>query len=198
MDADILLQSLSKYNFKLSSTGRLSCMFLEQGIDNFLEASKYIHLLPYRRNKLNNDLAIVLTEHCGTCSTKHALLKAVAEENERNEVRFILGMYRMNERNTPQVKEVLREHHLDYLPEAHTYLKIHGAIFDFTKPDFGIQYFLEDLVFELEITAKDIGDYKNNLHKEYLSNWLLNAGTKGLSLEDLWNIRELCIQQISK
>ena len=39
-------------------------------------------------------------------------------------IKLILGMYKMRTTNTPKIGTTLSEHQLDYMPEAHCYLKI--------------------------------------------------------------------------
>jgi len=53
----------------------------------------------------------VHTEGRGTCTTKHALLAELATE-QRLPVALVLGIYLMNERNTPSVGSVLARHGL--------------------------------------------------------------------------------------
>jgi len=53
----------------------------------------------------------VLNERRGPCSTKHALLKALADE-QGLPIRLMLGIYEMNARNTPGIGRVLEEHHM--------------------------------------------------------------------------------------
>ena len=42
----------------------------------------YIKNLPYGRNSNRTDFSLVFTEHKGTCSSKHALLKQLADTNK--------------------------------------------------------------------------------------------------------------------
>jgi hypothetical protein len=60
----------------------------------------------------------VLEEGCGTCTTKHATLTELARE-QRIDVQLVLGIYEMNERNTPGVGRVLGAYGLSCIPEAH-------------------------------------------------------------------------------
>src|SRR5215471_3157718 len=101
--------------------GPVSAAFLGLGIDDFRRAGQYVRDLPYGRNAATSDLLAALNERKGTCSTKHALLKALASE-QGLPIRLMLGIYEMNARNTPGVGQVLEEHHLPCIPEAHCYL----------------------------------------------------------------------------
>ncbi|MBK9108126.1 MAG: hypothetical protein IPM92_07010 [Saprospiraceae bacterium] len=194
--SEFVRDTFLKFEFKPGSCRPITQLFLDRGIHNFFVACNDVKLLPYRRIHHENDPGAVLTEHCGTCSSKHALLKTVAAENQHDEVRLMLGIYRMNEINTPEVKEILKKYQLNYLPEAHNYLKIHGEIFDFTKPNFDIRKFSGDIIFEHEILPENIVNFKTNLHKNYLNHWIQESKLENIELEDLWMIRELCIQQL--
>ena len=44
-----------------------------------------------------------MKENKGTCSSKHAFLKKVADWNNIKNVKLILGMYQMNELNTQKI-----------------------------------------------------------------------------------------------
>lgn len=59
----------------LSHHKPISNLFLTLSITTFREALKYVHELPYGRNNNRTDYLLVISEKCGTCSTKHALIK---------------------------------------------------------------------------------------------------------------------------
>jgi hypothetical protein len=54
--------------------------FHQLGLTDFHQACDYVWQLAYGRNRDNHDWRAVLTEKCGTCSSKHRLLKALADE----------------------------------------------------------------------------------------------------------------------
>ncbi|MEO8071760.1 MAG: hypothetical protein ABI686_00790 [Acidobacteriota bacterium] len=56
--------------------------------------------MPYGRNSNRADFNLVLKENRGMCATKHALLAALAAEHNQP-VFLTLGIYEMNEGNTP-------------------------------------------------------------------------------------------------
>ncbi|MBI3233912.1 MAG: hypothetical protein HYZ42_07700 [Bacteroidetes bacterium] len=111
-----------KPNFDITSSGQISHEFLNRGIVTFEQAANYIQLLPYRRNVDKKDISCVFRDYCGTCSTKHSLLKQLASENNFDGITLILGLFKMNGTNTPKVSKTLARYHLDYIPEAHNYL----------------------------------------------------------------------------
>lgn len=174
----------------------LSNACISKGLTSFNEAFLYIKQLPYGRTSNRSDYALVIKEGKGTCSTKHAFLKALAIENKIDDLELCLGIFQMNAKNTPKIKSILEQYDLSYIPEAHCYLKGDDNIIDITFPNESQPIFKETLVFEETILPKQIGDYKIELHQNYLKSWI-EKDNIALSFEDLWTIRETCIQTIS-
>ena len=188
---------INQPDFDIKSMGQISKEFTDRNIVTFKQASLFIKQLAYGRNADKNNLATVFTDNCGTCSTKHALLKRLADENEFEKVKLIVGLFKMNKKNTPQVSSTLQKYNLEYIPEAHCYLKFEDKIIDLTKLNSKPTDFLDELIEEIEILPEQITDFKVNYHKNYLASWLDNNKQINLSLNDLWKIREECIQQLS-
>ena len=74
--------------------------------------------IPYGRITERSRYWLVLDEGRGTCTTKHATLAALARE-QGIDVRLMLGIYEMSERNTPGVGPVLSAHGLTRKRVAH-------------------------------------------------------------------------------
>lgn len=185
------------FNFQIESDGEISQLFRKRAITDFPGAAAFIRTLPYGRNADKTNLSTVFSDNCGTCSTKHAVLKLLAEENNFEGVELTLGLFRMNARNTIEVAETLSKYGLDHIPEAHNYLKYRGEIMDCTKPDSSASDFIDDLLEETTISPGKITDYKVAYHKAYLGKWLKDNPEIRYSLEELWSIRELCIQDLA-
>lgn len=158
---------------------------------------EFILYLPYGRNDNKYDLKSVFRNACGTCSTKHAILKALADENDFKGLKLMLGIFKMNGQNSPQILSTLRRYGLDYLPEAHNYLKYENNIIDLTKPGFMLSTDSGELLTEQEIEVAQITDYKISFHKEYISRWLENENEIKYSAEEIYRIRESCIMDLS-
>jgi hypothetical protein len=183
----------SEFNFSINAGGTISQCFLERGITDFKGAAGFIQSLPYGRNKDKTDLATVFTDGCGTCSTKHALLKQLAIENDIDGVQLILCIYKMGEINSPAVRYVLQKYGLAYVPEAHNYLRINGDILDITRRGWSIGPFQEDIISEIEILPDQVTDFKVGYHKQVISNWLEDDPTILYTSDELFAIREECI-----
>jgi hypothetical protein len=189
-------EALDPISFK--PEGAVTAAFLRIRTENLRAAAKYVRCLPYARNTRPDDPLIVLIEGRGTCSTKHALLRRLAIE-QNLDLALVLGIYEMAEQNTPGVGEILRKYDLVSMPEAHCYLRMAGRRIDVTRvvdqaPFAAISRFLH----EEDIEPAQITDYKIALHKQFLLRWISdNRGLGGRSLADLWKIREECIAQLS-
>ncbi len=181
-------------NFELDPEKPISKSFRKLEIHSFSKAMQFIKNLPYERNSDKSDWTIVFREMKGTCSTKHALLKKLADENQQNEVKLMLGIFKMNSNNTSKVKNTLIQNGLDYIPEAHNYLKINDKIYDCTSKNSSEISFVNDLIQEIEIQPNQISEFKLEYHKNFLKKWIAD---KPFTLEEIWTIREQCIADLS-
>ncbi|MEH6536081.1 MAG: hypothetical protein V7719_06795 [Psychroserpens sp.] len=184
-------------NFNLSKSQSLSKQCIIKGLTDFYSVFNYIKQLPYGRLANRSDYTLILRENKGTCSTKHAFLKAIAIENGIEDLKLCLGVFKMNAKNTPKLKLVLEQHDLDYIPEAHCYLKHNETIMDITFGNDGDPAFVDTLMHEEFIIPEHIGDYKVELHQSFLKSWIANENLE-FSFDELWKIRESCILAISK
>ena len=183
-------------NTIFTSKDPLTTLVTNLGIHNWNELTTYIQQLPYGRNENRTDFSLVLTEQRGTCSSKHAVLKKIAELNNFTHIKLVIGIYKMNSQNTPKIGETLKNSFLAYIPEAHCYLKIENKRFDFTNIDSIACAFEKDLLEEIEILPEQVTEFKIKKHQNFLKNWL-NKQQIELDFNKLWEIREQCIQQIS-
>ncbi|WP_206531791.1 GNAT family N-acetyltransferase [Sphingobacterium sp. DR205] len=184
-------------DFKIESgSGTISESFTAIGINTFQQASKWVSDLDYRRNHNKNNKLVLFDEQCGTCSTKHALLKLLADENENTSLKLILGIFKMNGKNTLAIKDTLERYKLKYIPEAHSYFRTKNYILDFTGIGVNETKFELDLLNEVEINPDQISEYKVQYHRNFLSHWI-EENKIPYSLDELWKIREGCIRAIT-
>ncbi|MDA9774257.1 hypothetical protein N9B82_04805, partial [Saprospiraceae bacterium] len=182
-----------------------------EGNDNFLKTFKdldihdyqglksYVHALPYGRNADKEDVLCVLRDGKGTCSTKHALLANVAEEKGITAIKLMLVMYKMKESNTKGVGAVLNKYNLEYIPEAHNYLREKGVVSDITFPGvYNSSLSADDIFEEKEIESYQIAGYKVAYHQVFMRTWLLNNPQIPYTFQELWSIREECIQALAQ
>ncbi len=170
--------------------GPLSEKAINLGIKDAPLLAAWIKNLPYGRNTNRADYASALTENKGTCSTKHALYKAIADENHWPGVELYMAMFWMNAETTPRIKQILLNHNMKEIPEAHTYLRIHGVFTDLTGLNNSLAE--EQLEDEMEISPTDIGMMKEIMHKGFIAEWIEECELEWTE-QEIWKIREECI-----
>ena len=188
---------MQQLDFKINSSGIISKTFLANNISTFLQATKFVAKLNYGRNENKKDLTTVFTDNYGTCSTKHALLKSLADENDFKSLKLMLGIFRMNSINTPKIAETLKPYNLNYILEAHNYLNWENNILDYTNETSLSANFYKDLVVETEIQPNEILEFKINYHRNILTEWIKEYKPIGLTIDKLWLVREQCIKDLS-
>jgi hypothetical protein len=181
----------------LLSSDALTQIALGNGLDTWGKLLDFVRALPYGRTANRIDLGLVLKERKGTCSSKHALLKMVADANGIKDVRLVLAMYKMSEANTGPMGGILSENGLDHVPEAHCYLKINGKRVDLTNPKASIGKIEDAILEELEIEPNQVGDFKLEYHQQFLKRWIMENNIE-MDFEKVWRIREACIAALSK
>jgi len=162
---------------------------------DFNELIEKIRMIPYGRNSNHFDFSLILTENKGTCSSKHAYLKDFANKNNIKNVKLIIGIYKMNERNTA-IGKLLSDNNLDYIPEAHCYLKIDSIPIDVTSRKSFYHSIKDAILEEIEIMPIQVADFKVEYHQNYLKNWI-EATNQTKTFEEIWAIREQCIAFLS-
>ena len=183
-------------NRPFSAVGPYTSLFRIAGIHDFAGAARHVRALPYGRIADRQKLWLVLEEARGSCTTKHALLAELARE-QGIDVHLTLGMYEMNERNTPGVGRVLSAYRLEYIPEAHCYLRYEDGRIDVTGLPAAAEP-IDHFLHEEPITVDQIGAYKHDVHQRYLHSWIAHTDfVRGRSLEEIWCIREACIAALA-
>ena len=184
-------------NWSLKSNDNLTQIAKNYGLNNWTELIDFIKRLPYGRNKNRTDFELVLIEKKGTCSSKHATLKEIANRNNFLGVKLILGMYKMNNNNTPKIGNELLKNSIEYIPEAHCYLKINDQRIDLTTKNSDFKKIESDIIEEIEIQPSQVGEFKINYHKNYIRNWLTKADID-FDFDQIWKIREQCIRNLTE
>jgi hypothetical protein len=177
------------------SKDNLTTLVKDKGIQNWSELIDYTQKLPYGRNQNREDFSLVIKENKGTCSSKHSFLKKIADLNNFDNVKLILGMYRMNHLNTPKIGDALLKYGLEYIPEAHCYLKLNNQRIDITNPFSDIDNLICNIIEEIEIEPEQVNTFKVDYHKKFIHNWIKENEIK-MHFEEIWQIRERCIKKL--
>ena len=164
---------------------------------NFDELINKVKNIPYGRNTNRYDFSLVLSENKGTCSSKHALLKDFADKNEIENVKLFIGIFKMDEVNTPKLGDLLSKNNIKYIPEAHCYLKINQIPVDATTSDSFYDKIKQDIMEEIEILPNQVSDFKVAYHKAFLKKWIKETNQNN-TFEEIWRIREECISKLSE
>jgi hypothetical protein len=162
----------------------------------FKELIDKVKNLPYGRNANRYDFSLVISENKGTCSSKHAFLKDFADKNEIENVKLYIGIFKMSEANTPKLGDLLLKNNIEYIPEAHCYLKINQIPVDVTTSDSFYDNIKQDIMEEIEIIPNQVSDFKVEYHKAFLKKWIKETNQNN-TFEEIWKIREQCIEKLS-
>jgi hypothetical protein len=163
----------------------------------FIELIDKVKNIPYGRNANRHDFTLILSENKGTCSSKHAFLKDFADKNEIENVKLYIGIFKMNEVNTPKLGDLLSKNNINYIPEAHCYLKINQVPVDATTSDSFYDKIKHDILEEIEIIPNQVSDFKVAYHKAFLKKWIEETNQNN-TFEEIWKIREQCISNLSE
>jgi hypothetical protein len=182
------------YQTPLSSSDLLTQQIRASGIHSWEDLLTYVKNIPYGRNANREDFSLVLKENKGSCSSKHAFLKEVANQNNIPNIKLIIGIYKMNETNT-KIGTLLSDNGIDFIPEAHCYLKINKDRIDCTTPKSNFSKIDKDILEEID--PFQVGQFKIDYHQNFIKKWLSTSKTV-TSFEQLWAIREQCIAFLSQ
>lgn len=166
--------------------------------NTFEEVCLNIQNLPYKRNNNKENIFCVIEDQGGTCSTKHAFLKYYADKNKIENIKLIVGIFKMDSQNTPKISKILEKYHLKEIPEAHNYLKINNKIHDYTRRNSKPEDFINDLIEEIEIEPSQITTFKVEYHQKFIEKYLKENPEIPYSAQEFWQIREECISALQQ
>ena len=184
-------------NYKLNSNDNLTKLAKNNGVYTWNDLKKFVKELPYGRNENRKNFELVISEKKGTCSSKHALLKKIADNNKIPNIELVMGIYKMNELNTPKIGDELTKNLIEYIPEAHCYLKIKNQHIDLTSTNSEFKMIQKFIIHEKIIEPEQVGEFKVEYHKSFIKKWINDNNIKK-SFEEVWETRENCIKNLSK
>jgi hypothetical protein len=153
---------------ELRPEGPAQDAFLRLGITTFHDACRCVHELPYRRTSGDGDAARVLTEQCGTCSTKHGVVAVLARELGLP-VQQYLGFYVLTDSVAPGIGALLKPVGLAGLPYTHCFLQYEGVRIDLTDGnDTGKALPVPPFDFVVPVPAGASRDERQRIYLEHL------------------------------
>lgn len=164
---------------------------------NFEELIEQVKHIPYGRNSNRTDFSLVVKENKGTCSSKHAFLKESANKHHIENVKLFIGVFKMTEKNTPKITPLLSRNTINYIPEAHCYLKVNENVVDVTSETSFYENIKNDILEEFEIEAEQVTNWKIKFHQDFIKNWIMENDIS-LSFNEVWKIREECIEKLAE
>lgn len=180
----------------LTSNDELTTLIVESGVVTWDDLVRVVEQFHYGRNLNREDFDLVWSERKGTCSSKHAFLKHVADLNKIPDITLMLCIYEMKEENTEGVGDVLTQYKLSSIPEAHCYLSTPMGKIDVTTAQSSFSKIANDVLKEEIINAVDVVKYKVQQHKSFVDLWA--EKNTHLSGSEVWKIREACIQALEQ
>lgn len=182
-------------NLQIENKGLISNYLLQKGIHNFAQLIHFLKYMPYGRNTQRENPLCILSEGVGTCSTKHGLIKLLAEEQNWQEIKLILCLFKISAENTPKIANILIANGISYLPEAHCYILKEGEAVDVTNESADFEAIKSAILYEESIEVAQLGDYKVHFHQKYIREWIVEEGIP-FSFKEIWKIREDCIKAL--
>lgn len=183
-------------NFRIKPDGRISQLCLNQGLLHLEDVIHHLRDIPYGRTSDKRDLAMVLIERKGTCTAKHALLSQLAAENGVSAIKLALCTYNLDERTHPEIAPVLKRYSLNSIPEARCFIKYQGGIYNLCGHQSPVH---PEIVSEIEIAPMQTATFKRRYHRNYIENWLqIEKMNRQWSTDDIWRIREKCIEAVEE
>ncbi|MCJ8289113.1 MAG: hypothetical protein HRT58_08920 [Crocinitomicaceae bacterium] len=182
-------------DIQLESSDPLTIDIVESGVVTWEDLIRCVQTFHYGRNSKRSDVSLVWSERKGSCSSKHAFLKHMADLNDIQNVDLILCMYKMNSSNTHKIEPILNEFNIDYLPEAHCYIRFGTEAIDATTMISKFSSIQADVLEEQIIRPDQVIDYKVEYHQDYMRKWGAKHHPEK-SFDELWAIREKCISAL--
>ncbi|MBB4638673.1 hypothetical protein [Longimicrobium terrae] len=177
--------------FNLSESSPTAHLFLDLDIADFHRAARHVSTLPFVDGTEREDWEERVLDGQGTRAAAHALVARLAAEHGVP-VELMLGVYEMNEANTPAADDVLRRFGMTAVLDADCHLRYGGERLLLTP---GVS--VENRVFlhEAPISPDQIGAYKLVVYQRFLWDWTL---ARGLELGRAWEVRQACVAALAE
>jgi hypothetical protein len=176
---------------RITGVGSISNAFVELGVASLHEACRWVHELRYGYNSDRDDPMFFFKEKMGSCTTKHAVIAALALELDWPISKYV-GIYAMTEEIVKGARKILDESGLPYVPMLHCFLVYDGLRVDLTEGNHnGKRRSIEDFLHTQEVVANISAKDEYRLYRSALKNQLLNRNElRGVDLTRILHARE--------
>ncbi|MHA1109619.1 MAG: hypothetical protein ACTSRE_00845 [Promethearchaeota archaeon] len=182
-----------------SEKGELSQKFLNLGFSTFKEACLYVHNLKYGYNSDKDDKWILFKEKKGSCTTKHGVIAALAQELEISLHKHV-GVYQFTEVICEGAGIITEKHNIPYVPMVHCFLVYKNYRFDLTEGNFnGKKTSIEEFIHEEQVIPFITRKNEYTLYKDIVKKFVLPLEEmKGLKKHTILKSREEAIILLHK
>ncbi|MFO7865290.1 MAG: hypothetical protein R6V02_00565 [Candidatus Aminicenantes bacterium] len=175
----------------VDEAGPVSKKFSELGIQSFHAACRYVHELPYGYNSNREDVMILFKENKGSCTAKHGVIAALAEELGLP-VGKTIGIYALEEDIVTGADSILSKYSLPYLPMVHCFLESGGHRVDLTEGNAnGKNKPIDQFLYTEKVDSMISGKDEYLIYRRFLQDDILQRDEmKGIDLRRILYARE--------
>jgi hypothetical protein len=161
------------------------------GIDDFVDACRFVHGLPYGYNTDRDDLMMLFKEKLGSCTTKHAVIATLAEESGLP-IKKVVGIYAMTEEIVTGTGKILDKYGLPYVPMLHCFLVSGEHKVDLTEGNNnGKKRSIEDFLYTEKVIPNISAKDEYLLYRKALKDHILTKRElQGIDLKGVLHARE--------
>ena len=175
----IIFEKIGLENKSIDEKGNIGKQFAQQNIHDLYAAINYIHNLKYQPPSEPFNWNLVIPEQRGTCSTRHALLVVLAQENH---IPFTLGqaIYNLTPEKFPIIRSLLEKYKLPFILESHNFIIFKDYFLDSTFPGNAALLCKHDVESVKPIDCGELLHEKTVLYPQFLKQWLKQYGNMTL------------------
>ena len=178
-------------NTAIKASGPISEKFLSLGINDFIDACRFVHELPYGYNTDRDDLMILFKEKFGSCTTKHAVIATLAAELGLP-IQKKVGIYAMTEKIVTGAGKILDNYGLPYVPMLHCFLVSGEHRVDLTEGNNnGKNRAIDDFLYTQKVIPNISAKEEYLLYRKALKDHILTKKElQGIDLKRVLHARE--------
>lgn len=191
-----LLEKIKMPDSPILERGEVSKQFLSKNVRTFRRAIEYVYKLQYAPPSEPFNFHLVLKEERGTCSTRHALLVALAKELGLP-INLGLAIYNLTPQRFPELKDILQKFNIPYIPESHNFMVYNNIFLDITFPGDCKILLPSEVNQEEKILPEQIINYKIEVHKKYLEKWY-KENDFNFSMEEFNEAHRQCVTKLGE